>query len=235
MMREHVSVSLYALVCLGAGASACSGLDTGNANLGRVELALAADDSDPIDQAGNTFTLTTARARVRHVELYLPAGASCAGVAGCDGDKIRVDGPWDIDLLTGDATPALPRVEVPLGTYRRVDVRFEPDDGDVTLAVSGTVLFRGAPTPFTLALDFNETARFESATGFVVTRDVVQDAVARLAPATWFAALPLVACADDGDLPIEGGTIVITDGDGSCSDVESVVRDAIKGSGRLED
>lgn len=219
------------------GMAACSGLDTGNADPGYVELALAADDKDPVDQTGNVFVLATARAHVRHVELYLPTGVSCEGFSGCDGDKIRVDGPWDVDLLTGHATPAFPRVEVPLGTYRRIDIRFEPDDDDVTLAATGTVADDDDDdvSPFSLALDFNETARFETPAGIVVGADAVQDAVARLDPAGWFAALPLIDCAGNGEIPIENGTIIITDGSGSCSEVEGVVRDAIKGSGRLED
>ena len=216
------------------GSAACTGLDTGNADLGKVELGLAVLDEDPVDQNLNVFTLTRVEARVRDIELILPDGVSCDGVAGCESNKIRVIGPWTIDLLTGVGTPPLPTLEVPATTYRRIDVRFEPDDADVTLSARGTVPFRGAATPFALDLKFDETARFESATGVVVAADALRSVVMRLDPRVWLSDLPLVACADDGDLPIVDGTIVLADGNGSCSDVENVIKDAIKESGRID-
>ena len=42
-------------------------------------------------------------------------------------------------------------------------------------------------------------------------------------------------CAADGDLPSDGGVLLVEDGDGACKDVEGVVRDAIEASGRLDD
>lgn len=221
--------------------TACSGLDTGNGDAGHITFALSVDDVPAPDQSGNAFTLTAAHAHVRHVEVYLPAGTTCDGLsgaslAGCDGEKIRIDGPWDVDLITGQTTPELPTIEVPLGTLTRIDVRFDPSAAtDLTLTAAGTTTFDGQPTPFTLALKFDEVARFDASSGIKLSPKIIEDTFLRLDPSSWFATLPLTQCAADGDLPIDNGTIVLEDGKSSCSKVENTVRDAIKASGRVED
>jgi len=228
-----------------AALAACSGLDTGNGDISRIQLALSAAPADPVDADGVTFDLQSAQAFVRHVDLYLPSGTSCAGLAGldasdgdfttrCDGDKIRARGPWLVDLLTGQATPALPTVPVVAGAYRRVDVRFEKGPDDWSLRATGDVPLDGASTPFRAELDFEEEARFE---GDVITAgpDAVQRALLELDPSLWFLSLPLAQCGEAGDLRIEGGVLLLEDGDDDCSDLESTVRDAIKGSGSLRD
>lgn len=216
------TAAISAILSLSATLGACAGLDTGNGEVGDVELALSLDGSTSLDSGGASFTFTQVRANVRHIDLYLPSG-----------DKRRVEGPWSVDLVTGQATPPFPRVEdVPIGGYRRVDIRFAPGDDDVTLAAIGTVPFQSQPTPFTLALSFDEDARFEGSP-IVLDAGGLASLVARLDPSEWFANLPLSECAADGDLPIDAGTIVITDHQGACSDIEGDIKDAIKASGAL--
>lgn len=228
-----------------ASLPSCAGLDTGNAEVSTVQLALSAAPSPILDSSGATFGVTSARATVRHVDLYLPAGTTCTDVPGlvtdggdytvaCDGDKIRARGPWTIDLLTGVATPALPTVPVVAGTYRRVDVRFDPGVDDLTLVIEGATTVTGASTPYRLALDFTDEVRFEGAT-FVASPDVVAQALLVLDPANWFAQLPLTQCAADGDLEREGGVLLIEDGKGACDKIEDQIVSAIGGSGRLEE
>ena len=234
------------LLTVCALASGCSGLDTGNAKeIGTVELALAVGPGAPVDASGAKFSLTAAFATVRHVELYLPAGASCAGLPGlsategdhtvtCDGDKIRARGPWRIDLLTRAATPALPLVPVVPGTYRRIDVRFTKDVTGVTLGATGTVPLSLGTMPFRLELDFERDVRFEG-TDLIASEDAIAHALLTLDPTGWFAALPLVLCAESGDLDIDGGVLQLEDGGGACAALEDTVEAAIGGSGVLED
>jgi hypothetical protein len=232
---------------LAAGGGACSGLDTGNAeDPALIEVALAAGPGAPVDAEGRAFTLSSVVANVRHVDLYLPAGASCAGVPGltssggdhsvsCEVDKIRARGPWHIDLLTGAATPALPPVPVVAGSYRRVDVRFEPDDVDsTTIVAEGTAPLAAMPTPYRLTLSFSEEARFEG-TPVVAAPHVVAKAILRLDPSAWFDDLPLARCADDGSIPVTGGVLELEDADDECSDADDFIREAIKASGTLGD
>lgn len=245
-MKASNLSACFALLTLFALASGCSGLDTGNAKeIGTVELALAVGPGAPVDASGVEFSLTAAFATVRHVELYLPAGASCAGLPGlsttegdhtvvCDGDKIRARGPWRIDLLARTATPPLPLVPVVTGTYRRIDVRFTKDEAGVTLGATGTVPLTLGAIPFLLELDFEEDVRFEG-TDIVASEDAVAHALLALDPTGWFASLPLVLCAESGDLDIDDGVLVLEDGGGACAALEDTVEAAIAGSGALED
>ncbi len=225
--------------------AACSGLDTGNAEVATVELALAAGPATPVDSAGTELPIATAFAQVRHVELYLPAGTACTDLPGlsavegdhtvvCDGDKIRARGPWKVDLLSRQATPPLPLVPVVAGTYRRVDVRLEKDALGVTLSLTGTLPLGGVPTPYALDLDFEENVRFEGQ-AITASPDAVAHAVLALDPSTWFVSLPIVACAESGDLEIDDGVIEMDDAGGACEDLEDIVRAALVGSGSLED
>ena len=243
---------------------ACSGLETGNGHDAPILIAaLTAADVHPVDQGGAVFALTTARASVERIDVDLPDGASCVGLAGLldgsggndsaphtsvctgGGGTVRLNGPWVVDLLTGAATPAIPAVSVPAGSYRRVDVRFAPADpkdgvvaeadplADQTLLATGTASLAGNAQPFQLALDFHEDARFESTSGLALVLDQTADVLLELDPSAWFASLPLAQCAADGDLDVVDGVLLLLDGQGACSDIENAIKDAIKASGEL--
>lgn len=230
-------------LALAAGLGGCAGVDTGNGAPARIQMALSVGEVPPVDQGGATFQVEAASLFVRHLELYLPAGLGCADVAplglpagvSCDLEKLRVTGPFRVNLLTGVATPPLPSLTVPAGTYSRVDVRFEEDElTDVTLVASGTVPVDGVSRPWRLAVELDEDVRFEG-----MTIDALEGALARallgLDMSQWFAALPLSACAAAGTLPVEGGVIVLSDGDEACVDIEDVIKAAIRGSAVLLD
>jgi hypothetical protein len=226
--------------------SACAGLDTGNGDITAIEVALSVTSGSPVDSTGAAFTLQSARANVRYVELFLPAGTTCDMLTGlgssgggdytvsCDGNKLQARGPWSVDLLTGIATPPMPEIPVLPGAYPRFDIRLEKGPDDLTLAVTGVAPLNGASTPFRLALGFDDEARFEGTT-IVASEGAISQAVLKLDPTAWFAALPLSRCAEEGDLEFEDGVLVIEDGEDDCSEVEGAVRDAFKGSGDLRD
>lgn len=241
-MKTMLKIGIFSGLVAGA-CDPSAGLDTGNGDVGEVRFGLSLAGTASVDSGGVSYRLDAVRVTVRRVELYLPDGASCAGLEDldaadgaytkvCDGDKIRFSGPWQVDLVTGVATPPFANETVPALAYRRVDVRLAPGDDDLTLSASGVVPFEGADTPFRLALDFNEDVRFDGSA--VVAKDALAQAVLALDPSTWFSALPLSACVADGDLDIDNGVIQIADGDNACSEVEGVVKDAIKASGSLK-
>ncbi len=227
-----------------AAATGCTGLDTGNAGVAQVKFALSAAPGQPVDSTGKEFVMSRALAPVERVDLYLPAGASCVGIDGlgpaggsvgavCEVDKIRVNGPWMVDLLTGQATPPFPVVPVVSGTYRRVDVRFDADDDEVML-VEGTVALDSATVPFRLVVEVDEEVRFEGA-DIVARPDAVAEAFLKLDPTAWMATIPIAQCVAAGDLEVVNGVLELANGDGACEDIEELIEDAIENSGGLSD
>ncbi|TNF33795.1 MAG: hypothetical protein EP329_07930 [Deltaproteobacteria bacterium] len=258
-MKRPVPILILGLALAGcSGLETGNGRDTPI-----LVAALTAGDAAPVDQQGTVFTLATARAGVERIDIDLPDGASCVGLPGLidgsggsdsaphtsvcanGGGSIRLNGPWVVDLVAGTAVPAIPQVHVPAGGYARVDVRFapvDPDDGgvsasdplaDQTLVATGTAPLDGQATPYELALAFHEDARFEAGDAITLALGDTADVLLELDPSAWFAALPLAECAADGDLEIVGGVLILSDGGGSCSDVEGAIKDAIKASGEL--
>lgn len=163
-----------------------------------------------------------------------------------DSDEVRLYGPFVVDLMTGAATPSLEGLRIPAETYTRVDVRFDdadPRDGVVastdplaeqTLLASGVMAHGGEELRFELALDFDEDARFEPASGpIAVSADAPGEVSLWLDVARWFAAVRIGECMSDGDLVVSNGTVIIDDR-GGCSDVEGALKEAIKQSGQLD-
>lgn len=234
--------NLLGLAAVAAGMG-CAGLDTGNAGVTTIKVALSAGPGQPVDATGTAFAVTKADATVERVDLYLPAGASCAdvqglGVAGsavaftCEGDKIRANGPWRVNLLTGAAVPAFPEVPVVAGTYRRIDVRFDDDDTDLIL--EGTVALNNQSVPFRFRGELDEEVRFEGADVVAIDKKV-SEAILKLDPTGWFAGVPIAQCVADGDLEIVGGVLELADGDGACDDIEDLIEEALSGSGEIDD
>lgn len=221
-----------------------------------VELGLRGSSSTPAsaDSGGTEFRIESARGSIRSIELDLPAGQTCATidstqVAGfhCDASsqKLRLEGPFAIDLLTREATPSLDGFSVPPGRYARADVRFDdadPRDGVVgdadplaeqTLIASGSFEHEGATHRFSLSLDFDEDARFEAPGGVEVGGDA-EALLLELDVARWFSALPITECMDRGELQEVDGALQLRDGDGGCSSIENTIKSSIKSSGQLD-
>lgn len=241
-------------------AGGCAGTETGNAADDRLEvvsvrfgLVSAAPDEAPrsLDAEGVPFTIDAARAYIRRIDFDLPTGVTCADLAGrirggrCEGTELRFEGPWVVDLISGEAVPSMAGLALPAGRYRRVDVRLDKADDDEvprgdpladnTLVVEGRFPLNGQETAFSARLRFSEDARFEQAGGVQVGAGGPGAFLLALDPSAWFAGAPLAACAAEDDLEIEDGTLIIADGDGACDDVEDSVKDRIKESGRLEE
>lgn len=245
-------------------ATAC-GSDDPNAGadgIATVRMALSASEppegSEPgtialEDAAGTAFTIEFAEAYVRHIQLDLSDGQSCADLdfafeapVSCRDDKIEITGPFVFDLIAGTSEPSVAELRIPSGDYDRVDVRFEdaePDEGlvgesdpiaDHTMRASGRFDNDGEEMPFDLVLKFNEDARFEAPGGIALGEAGGTDAMLLLDVSRWFEALPVIECMEAGDFSVEDGTLLIDDERSECGDIENSLKDAIKNSGQLE-
>lgn len=199
----------------------------------------------------------TALAFVRHIEFYLPEGDCApteqAGDAGSDAgegecsDKLRVEGPWVIDLMTGSATPSMDEIRVPAGAYRRVDVRFEDADKnaakglevpeplvDWTLVATGA--YDGAAAPnFDMKLKFNEDARFQSESGIVVSANGAQEMVMALDVQRWLSVVSLDDCFEKERLAVVDDVLMIEDESKRCNAVENAIKEVMKHPNRLDE
>lgn len=249
---------------------ACAGTETGNGqkdkdHTAKVEMRLTAvDGSVPgadfvgEDADGVALTVTEAWVSVETIDLWLADGLACSDVfdptadvvlaadpdhaprCSAEDDKLRIEGPFWIDLVTGASDPSLDVVYLPPGAYTRADVKLHPrtpanprGDGidDATLVALGTVSLADGAAPFLLSLRFTDHILFD---GDMAADDGLTALLLLLDVRSWFADLPFAACADSGDLGVEAdGTLVLTDGKGGCSEAEKAITDAIKASGRL--
>lgn len=247
------SLMLATSLALHAGCTGgFGGTETGNA-VANVEMRARRADGGPpasAEQSGTAFGFDSVRAYVREIRLELDV-ASCADVAteelvapvSCTGSTVLVEGPYVFDLLAATAEPSLDDLTIPGATYRRIDVRFDdadPSDGlvaetdplaDFTFLGAGDADLGGS-TAFRMELAFNEDARFESPDAIEVRDGTTLSLL--LDPTAWFGALPLATCFSDGDLPLDGTTVIVADGAGGCSDIEQALKEAIKTSGQLQ-
>jgi len=173
----------------------------------------------------------------------LPDGVGCAEAdeTACESGEARLDGPWVSDLMTGRWIPDPGAVRIPVGIYRRLEIRLEaqdkaaagaPDLGRHSLVFGGTFAWSGrSDRPFTVAVDFDEEERFESAAGFAVGDGSTAITVA-LDIARWLSQVNLTACLENGSLPLDSAGGFALGKDGGCG-LEQALKDAIKASGSV--
>lgn len=255
----HIRTTSFASLLLLA--SACSGGgDAGIAVRAVTASSHTADAPEAVtDQGGSSYTLVEAWLHLRHIELDLPDGITCADVeadlaggAYCGasddltggGDEIKIDGPFIVDMITGETTPSLAEVRVPALAYARIDVRADdgdPQEGlvqpgslldDATYVVTASFDYQGTTTELRLSLNFDEDIRIEQPGGVALAGD--EDLVAEFVIDGWLSGVDIAGCIADGDLTIESGVVSLDDSvSGSCSDVENTIKNNMKNSGRL--
>jgi len=240
------------------------GTGVGNPTKGTVTVAMVALESAPVakaaakaaamtrnpdgsfdirDAGGSVFTVKTGYANVGRIRIALPDGVDCsqADETACESGEATIDGPWVSDLMTGKWIPDPGTVRMPLGVYKRLEVRLEsqdkvaagaPDLGRHSLVFGGTFSWSGrADRPFTVALDFDEDERFESPAGFAVAEGSTTITVA-LDIARWLSQANLTACLENGSLPLDSTGGFAFEKDGGCG-VEQEMKDAVKASGTV--
>lgn len=190
------------------------------------------------DATGATVDLSSASMTIERIDIKLPDGQSCSTLsislpafASCDDDssddnpssddssddddKIRLNGPFTVDLLTGTSTPSLADITLPSGIVREIKVRV------ADLAAAGSV--DGAP--FSLNLNFHEDIEFHDVSGFEISEAVsLNQVVISFDVSKWLSGVNLASCGS--------GTVKVDDeSDDSCSEIEDEIRDNIEHSG----
>jgi hypothetical protein len=197
------------------------------------------------DAEGTVFTVRSGYANVGRLRIALPDSLDCSddGENECASGEVTLRGPWVSDLMTGTWSPDPGAVKLPVGAYRQVEVRLEaqedrhaagPDLSRHSLIFAGTFTWRGrADRPFSIALDFDEDIRFESAGALAV--DTGSNALTiALDIAAWLSRADITACLEDGSLALDAsGGFSFEKGRG-CG-VEQQVKDAVKASGSVRE
>jgi hypothetical protein len=156
LSRNLIPVLVFTAGCgaqTGSG-SATAAITLTAANGPATANALTASPSGA-DAQGSIITVTSAKAYIRDVRLYMPQGSDCGAVhqsqdanghaidhhdgqepgVSCDSNAtVHIRGPFLVDLLSGVAPAGLQAVELPAKTYTRVDVRLDdanPSEGIV--------------------------------------------------------------------------------------------------------
>ncbi|HEY0095452.1 MAG TPA: hypothetical protein VGB96_14070 [Archangium sp.] len=260
LRQSLLSAAVLALsACGGEGASLRFSVHESQATAANA-LVSAADATTPApitfkSSDGLTFTLKEARIHLKDIRLDLPQGTRCeevrglltgaeckGGTTGSGSGTVVVPGPIVVDLMTGTTTPDLSGLQLPAGTYKRIDFRLdEAKAGEVaaneplvgySLLVKAGFTRDGADNTLDLKLKFSEDARFQSATGVTVGEN---DALlALLKPQKWLEGLPVASCLQSGDLRISSNVLRLDDqAKGACGDAENLVKNNIKNSGDL--
>ena len=129
------------------------------------------------------------------------------------GDKnLRWKGPYVYDMIAGSVTPALADVQIPDGSYRRVEFKLKPyRDGASTdplmnnsIYVSGTAVVAGVSKTFEFLLQDSEKFRL-SGDKFKVDASATNKIAINLDPTAWFTGVDfsLATANADGTLTLD--------------------------------
>lgn len=261
---QGACAALCAAGVVGGGAG-CAGSETGNGGAANrqkrpvsVEMRLETptDRLSSPDRDGFEVAIESALFNVERIDFVLPSGEDCSGLpplasayaARCDegGGRVRIDGPWVVDLVTGELSPPLEGIEVLDGVFDRVEMRLAPGeaglggvgDGEVldgaSLDVTGTIETLRGVAPFGLTLALNAVGRFGG--GAAVVIDEASDVVMLSLEVTgWFSSLRLGACIEAGFVPSQAGLLRLERADRrACGDVERAIRQALTDSGKVK-
>ena len=199
------------------------------------------------DLSGTVFSIKEARASVRNIQFDFPDGV----IDSLNEDKISIDGPFVIDLMTGVSTPAIGEFTIEPGLYKRIDVRLDDSKASDGLVDSSDALFENTLVvagnfdydnvtgrSYLMVLKFNEDVRFEEPGGILIDEETLNNVVINLLVDEWLQGIDITTCLDDGDLILDNdGNLLIDDssGGGGCQDIEGIIKSNIKNNFDLSD
>lgn len=244
-MTTKTTTMTLALMTLAFGA--CSD-EAPQAGIAVQAVTSNTDSSETLvmtDEVGTEYGVSQAHLILRHIELDLPDGRLCSDLedsldegVGCEvgdsEDKLHIEGPFRVNLITGESVPSLEGIMIPTGVYKRIDFRVADDVGDEAFSVTSTMDYEGASLTFNLSLDFNEDIRIESQGGVNVEEG--QDLLLSFVAKDWLSGIDLLGCIDNGDVELDGTSVTIGDGSsgGACSDIEGQIKENMKLSGQFD-
>ncbi len=216
-----------------------------------IRTLVITDEAGPTfrDAQNTAFKITAAEALVDRVELKLPADETCGTFTeiikwpalSCLNGVVRVNGPYRANLLNGSLVPSLLNVPLPLTRFQWIRIYFEPaipDDGlvDAGEDLAGRSLWvegdYGDPldgvqfqipveTPFHVQIDGPIS---ELNNGLL---DI------RLDASVWLAETGVTDCVTNNYLTINSDVLVVENGTGGCTTLETDLVQAIEGSGSV--
>jgi hypothetical protein len=238
-------------ICLLALTGCDSGTGAGNPSpnatvalrMHALDAGRAGDDSVAFtDKQGTRFTVREASAEVKHIRFDFPDSLSCTAnqvtaPLRCDSERVALEVPLSADLVTGKTTPDLGNLNLPVGLYKRIDVRFaSPSDAKPTLHIKATFTdAKGQPQGLALTLDFNEDMRFESNRGVALAEGRATAWVLGLKLDQWMKDTDITKCIEANALPRNalGDFVIDEDVGGECGDLEKTIKDNLKQAGDL--
>lgn len=199
-----------------------------------------------LDAGGSRITVQTAFANVGRIRLKLPDGLDCgdADETACEAAEVVVPGPIIADLMTGKWQPDPGTIRIPVGAYRRIEVRLDgkskdkpgPDSGldGHSLMIKGHFAHAGNPEmPLRILLDFDEDVEFTSDPGLSVESMELNRFIIFLDVEKWLAGVDLVGCIEDGKLVSDADGGISISKDNTCGQLQADVKAGIKASGSL--
>jgi len=192
------------------------------------------------DLSGTIFKILKARANIRHIQFDLPE----EGIAEESTHQISIEGPFIINLISGETTPDIGDFPLDPGTYKRIDARLDDtklEDGLIetddilfenTIIVEGEFDYGGIiDRKYSIILKFNEDVRFEEPNGISIEEGGTRNIILKLLVDDWLHGVDITSCLTRNDLFLQNnGDLVIDDsnGKGDCQDLEETIKTNIK-------
>ncbi len=200
------------------------------------------------DAGGTVFTIRSGYANIGKVKLKLPDGLGCSSAdeTACQADEVEITGPFVADLMSGAWQPDPGVFRIPVGDYKSIQVRLEAPENDSqpsypglaghSMIIKGEFAYAGkSGRTFSLALDFNEDARFESTAGVGVSAQGLNKLIVLLNVDQWLGQADITKCLDDGSILLDTLGNLAMDQDNACLGLESSIKEAVKASGSIHD
>lgn len=222
-------------------------------------------DYEGTDAEGVAFFVNTASASIRSIDIELPEGTTCADLGDValpenvtckdaeadddDGPRVRVAGPYVVDLMTGTSTPSLSDLLLPPLVYNQIKIKFDSVDEDDeeelvdsedlivgnTLVATGSFNYDTTDYTFDLALNFDEEVEFENVDGAAIDAATLNNLVVELDVNSWFSSVSIGDCLDGEHLvPDLSNHVVINEETDECDILDSI-KDSVEHSGEFGD
>ncbi|MBD3393331.1 MAG: hypothetical protein GF418_14480 [Chitinivibrionales bacterium] len=222
--------------------------DAGPGPMPPVDLPI---DPFPVtDDDSLAFTVTSAVVTVQALYFVPAAGFDCStltedtqGVS-CDSNGIRLDGPFEFDLLAGTSEPGIDSLMLPEGEYEGLGLLLRGDSISTVgnsgwpIQLAGTFTYEDTMHNFTILADADQLAIYREPGGpFTVKSDTVTHFVVRLHTPHWLESLAIQSCLADQNIAFDtDGTLTIgpNTGAGPCVGLHAQARANVLNSGRLE-
>ncbi len=198
------------------------------------------------DSVGTRLLLTGIAVRVQRIDFDLPEGSNCDQVRDlpCSGNEASVNGPYSMDLISGNSVPAINFIKLPEGLYKTIGLEFEghasgrdsTDDSTANIFIRGELAGPEGKRKFGFDLDLRDGLDFRDSAGIPIKATAINRVVLSLSVDGWFAGTDLRKCLDQLQPGPVSDTAVVTffHGDSACGNTGRRIRMNIESSSDVE-